>query len=76
MCNILYCEKCGKEVTISSSNLEAKGTVYAIIPLVLKCLRKKLMMITHKHQFGAFSSLNVTTVVMNGKRLGLGQGGS
>jgi hypothetical protein len=25
MCNILYCEKCGKEVTISSSNLEAKG---------------------------------------------------
>ena len=25
ICNILYCERCGKEVTIPSSNFEAKG---------------------------------------------------
>jgi hypothetical protein len=25
MCDILYCEKCGKEVTISPNSLHAKG---------------------------------------------------
>ena len=31
MCNILYCEKCGKEVTISSSNVEAKGKEFGCL---------------------------------------------